>query len=137
MEPGLYETGTFRTPNYTFPNGCHACEVEIDPETGKVDVVGYSIVDDVGTVINPRHAEGVRFTAALPKAWGQVLMEQVVYDPDSGQLMTGSFQDYAMPRGRRSGRDPDRRQPGTDEKTIPSASRARARRGRAARCPPA
>ena len=97
MEPGLYETGTFRTPDYTFPNGCHACEVEIDPETGKVDVVGYSIVDDVGTVINPVTLKG-QIHGGIAQGLGQVLMEQVVYDPDSGQLMTGSFQDYAMPR---------------------------------------
>ncbi len=96
LEPGLFETGSFSPPQDTFPNGCHICEVEIDPETGKVDVVGYSVVDDVGTVINPKTLKG-QIHGGVVQGLGQVLMEQVVYDRDSGQLLTASFMDYAMP----------------------------------------
>ena len=97
MEPGLYETGTFRSPVYTFPNGCHISEVEIDPETGKVDFVRYALSDDVGNVINPIVLKG-QIDGGVAQGVGQVLMEEVVYDPDNGQLMSGSFMDYAMPR---------------------------------------
>jgi carbon-monoxide dehydrogenase large subunit len=97
LEPGLYESGTFSPANHTFPNGCHVCEVEIEPETGRVEVVRYSVVDDVGTVINPLTLEG-QIHGGVVQGLGQVLMEQVVYDPESGQLLSGSFMDYAMPR---------------------------------------
>jgi carbon-monoxide dehydrogenase large subunit len=97
MEPGLYETGTFVPSSATWPNGCHVCEVEIDPDTGEVVIVGYSIVDDVGTVINPITLKG-QIHGGVAQGLGQALMEQVVYDPESGQLLTASFMDYAMPR---------------------------------------
>jgi carbon-monoxide dehydrogenase large subunit len=97
MEPGLYETGTFVPSSATWPNGCHVCEVEIDPDTGEVAIVGYSIVDDVGTVINPVTLKG-QIHGGVAQGVGQALMEQVVYDPESGQLLTASFMDYAMPR---------------------------------------
>ena len=97
MEPGLYESGTFRSPVYTFPNGCHIVEAEVDPETGQVELVSYTIVDDVGNVINPVTLKG-QIHGGIAQGVGQILMEQVVYDPDSGQLLTGSFMDYAMPR---------------------------------------
>ena len=100
MEAGLYETGTFSPPQDTFPNGCHLCEVEIDPETGKVDLASYTVVDDVGTVINPKLLKG-QIQGGIAQGAGQALMEQVVYDPQSGQLLSASFMDYAMPRGRR------------------------------------
>ena len=80
----------------TFPNGCHVCEVEIDPETGTVDVVGYTAVDDVGHVVNETVVEG-QIHGGIAQGLGQVLGEWVVYD-DDGQLMTGSFMDYMMPR---------------------------------------
>ena len=97
VEPGLYETGTFSPPSDTWPNGCHVCEVEIDPETGAVALVGYVIADDVGTVINPLTLKG-QIHGGVAQGVGQALMEQIVYDADSGQLLTGSFMDYALPR---------------------------------------
>jgi len=97
LEPGLYETGTFSPTTDTWPNGCHVCEVEIDPDTGAVALVSYVIVDDVGTVINPVTLKG-QIHGGVAQGVGQALMEQVVYDPESGQLLTASFMDYAMPR---------------------------------------
>src|SRR5712664_2506092 len=97
VEPGLYETGTFSPKQATWPNGCHVCEVEIDPDTGAVEIVSYVIVDDVGTVINPVTLKG-QIHGGVAQGVGQALMEQVVYDRESGQLLTASFMDYAMPR---------------------------------------
>src|SRR5882762_3450458 len=97
LEPGLYETGTFSPLSDTWPNGCHVCEVEIDPETGAVALVAYVVADDVGTVINPVTLKG-QIHGGVAQGVGQALMEQIVYDPDSGQLLTASFMDYALPR---------------------------------------
>lgn len=97
MEGGLYESATFAPKAETWPNGAHACEVEIDPGTGAVQVVGYWVVDDVGTMINPVGVKG-QIHGGVAQGLGQALMERVVYDRDSGQLLTGSFMDYAMPR---------------------------------------
>jgi carbon-monoxide dehydrogenase large subunit len=97
LEPGLYETGTFVPTGDTWPNGCHVCEAEVDPETGAVNLVRYVIVDDVGTVINPLTLEG-QIHGGVAQGAGQALMEQVVYERASGQLLTASFMDYAMPR---------------------------------------
>jgi carbon-monoxide dehydrogenase large subunit len=97
LEPGLYETGTFVPKSDTWPNGCHICEVEVDPDTGAVKLVSYVIVDDVGTVINPLTLKG-QIHGGVAQGVGQALMEQVVYDPESGQLLTATFMDYAMPR---------------------------------------
>jgi carbon-monoxide dehydrogenase large subunit len=80
-----------------FPNGCHVCELEIDEETGVVDIMRYSVVDDVGTVMNPLLLEG-QVSGGIVQGIGQVLMEDIRFDPASGQLLTGSFMDYAMPR---------------------------------------
>src|SRR5215467_6290537 len=80
----------------TFPNGCHVCEVEVDPETGVIEVVKYSCVNDFGTVINPVVVEG-QLHGGVMQGIGQTLMELTVYD-DDGQLLTGSYMDYAMPR---------------------------------------
>jgi carbon-monoxide dehydrogenase large subunit len=79
-----------------FPNGCHVAEVEIDPETGVIEVVKYSSANDFGTVINPMLVEG-QMHGGLVQGIGQALMENTVYDPD-GQPITGSYMDYAMPR---------------------------------------
>jgi carbon-monoxide dehydrogenase large subunit len=84
-------------PEASFPFGSHVCEVEIDPETGAVTLLSYTVVDDVGTVVNPMGLEG-QIHGGLVQGVGQALMEQVLYDPRSGQLLTGSFMDYAMPR---------------------------------------
>ena len=97
VEPGFYETGTFTPKQDTFPNGSHVCEVEIDPETGVVKILRYVVVDDVGTVINPKTLKG-QIHGGVVQGLGQALMEQVVYERSSGQLMTASFMDYAMPR---------------------------------------
>ncbi len=97
LEPGLYETGTFSPAQDTFPNGCHVVEVEIDPDTGAVEIVSYKLIDDVGTVINPLTLKG-QIHGGIAQGVGQALMEQVVYDAESGQLLTASFMDYAMPR---------------------------------------
>jgi carbon-monoxide dehydrogenase large subunit len=97
IEPGLAETAIYRGEFENFPNGCHVCEVEIDPETGKVEIVRYSVVDDVGTVMNPLLLYG-QIHGGVVQGIGQVLKEDIRYDADSGQLLTGSFMDYAMPR---------------------------------------
>ena len=97
VEPGFYETGTFSPPADTYPNGCHVCEVEIDAETGEVALVRYAVVDDVGTVINPLTLKG-QIHGGIAQGVGQALMEQVVYDQESGQLLTSSFMEYGMPR---------------------------------------
>src|SRR5579863_7583588 len=97
LEGGLYETGTFAPTDFTYPNGAHVCEVEIDPETGQLEIVNYVVVDDVGTVVNPIGLKG-QIHGGVAQGLGQALMEQVVYDRDSGQMLTGSFMDYAMPR---------------------------------------
>jgi aerobic carbon-monoxide dehydrogenase large subunit len=81
----------------TYPNGCHIAEVEIDPETGHVTVVSYAAVDDCGNVLDHMIVEG-QLHGALAQGLGQALMETALYDPDGGQLVTGSFMDYAMPR---------------------------------------
>lgn len=97
VEPGLFDTATFAPFIPNFPNGCHVCELEIDPETGGCEIARYTVVDDVGTVINALTLEG-QIHGGIGQAVGQVFGERVVYDDQSGQLMTGSFLDYAMPR---------------------------------------
>ena len=97
MEPGLYETATFVPEQDTYPNGSHVCEVEIDPDTGVVEMLGYWVVDDVGVMINPTIVKG-QIHGGIAQGVGQVLMEQIAYDRESGQLLSGSFMDYAMPR---------------------------------------
>jgi carbon-monoxide dehydrogenase large subunit len=97
MEPGFSETAAFTPPAVTFPNGCQVCEVEIDPETGIVRIVRHTIVDDVGHMVNPMLVQGQIHGGAV-QGLGQGLFEVLTYDPPSGQLLTGSFMDYAMPR---------------------------------------
>ena len=97
IEPGFDETGVYDGGRPTFPNGCHICEVEIDETTGVVDIVRYTVVDDVGTVINPLLLKG-QIHGGIAQGVGQALMEDVSVDPESGQVMSGSFMDYCMPR---------------------------------------
>jgi carbon-monoxide dehydrogenase large subunit len=97
MEAGVNEWAAWAPPAPTFPNGCHAVEVEIEPETGKVAIVRYAAVDDVGTVINPLLMEG-QLHGGIVQGVGQIVMENVVWDRESGQLVAGSFMDYVMPR---------------------------------------
>jgi carbon-monoxide dehydrogenase large subunit len=96
IEEDLDTRATTETP-LTFPNGVHIAEVEIDPETGHMDIVAYTAVDDCGNVLDPMIVEG-QLHGALAQGLGQALMERVVYDEGNGQLVTGSFMDYAMPR---------------------------------------
>ena len=96
LEPGLKEGAFYDPTNFTFPAGCHICEVEIDPETGITEVVGWTAVDDFGVVINPMIVEG-QVHGGIAQGVGQALYEGTVYDKD-GQLVTGSYMDYAMPR---------------------------------------
>ena len=95
MEPGLFATATYKAGKQNFPNGCHICELEIDKETGVVEIVRYSVVDDVGTVLNPMLLHG-QIHGGVAQGAGQVLMEDIHFDA-SGQLVTASFMDYAMP----------------------------------------
>ncbi|MGI9383460.1 MAG: xanthine dehydrogenase family protein molybdopterin-binding subunit, partial [Methyloligellaceae bacterium] len=98
MSPGCLDTSSiFERGMITIPNGCHAAEVEVDPETGVVKVVGYWVVDDFGTVINPMLADG-QVMGGVVQGIGQALMEEIIYDKESGQLVTGSLMDYALPR---------------------------------------
>ena len=92
----LDSTGEFTAPGLHHPNGCHVCEVEIDPETGTVEVVAYFAVDDVGTIINPLIVHG-QIHGGVAQGIGQVLLERIAYD-DDGQLITGSLMDYGLPR---------------------------------------
>jgi carbon-monoxide dehydrogenase large subunit len=96
MEPGLVATAVYRGEAENYPNGCHVCELEIDPETGAVEIVRYSVVDDVGTILNPLILHG-QIIGGIAQGVGQILCENIAFDA-SGQLMTGSFMDYAMPR---------------------------------------
>jgi carbon-monoxide dehydrogenase large subunit len=97
MEPGLFEHATFAPKRDTFPNGCHVCELEIDPDTGAVQLLSYLVVDDVGTVINPLMLAG-QIHGGVAQGAGQILMERVAYEPGSGQVLSASFMDYCMPR---------------------------------------
>src|SRR5947208_11739696 len=97
LEPGLEENAFYDPKNFTFPAGAYVCEVEIDPETGVVDVVAFNACDDFGNIINPMIVEG-QVHGGLAQGIGQALLEACVYDNESGQLLTGSYMDYAMPR---------------------------------------
>jgi carbon-monoxide dehydrogenase large subunit len=97
LEPGLEETAFYDPKNFTFPSGCHICEVEVDPETGVVEVARFVAADDFGRIVNPMIVEG-QVQGGVAQGIGQALYEQCIYDPDSGQLLTGSFMDYCLPR---------------------------------------
>lgn len=96
MEPGLKETAFYDPSNFTFPAGCYICEVEIDPETGKTDIVQFVAADDFGNIINPMIVEG-QVHGGIAQGVGQALLEGAVYDA-GGQLLTASYMDYTMPR---------------------------------------
>jgi len=97
LEPGLNETAFYDPTNFTFPAGTHICEVEINPKTGETRVDRFTAVDDFGTIINPMIVEG-QVHGGIAQGIGQALMENCVYDRKTGQLLTGSFMDYTMPR---------------------------------------
>ncbi len=96
IEPGLDENAFYDPLNFSFPGGAHICEVEVDPDTGDVEIVNFTAVDDVGRVINPMIVEG-QVHGGLTQGIGQAMLEGCVYDAD-GQLLTGSYMDYTMPR---------------------------------------
>jgi carbon-monoxide dehydrogenase large subunit len=97
MEPGLMATGVRRGKVANFPNGSHVVELEIDEETGEIEVLNYRVVDDVGVVLNPLLLHG-QIQGGAAQGLGQILLENIAYDNDSGQLLSGTFMDYAMPR---------------------------------------
>ncbi|MDO6483354.1 xanthine dehydrogenase family protein molybdopterin-binding subunit [Shimia thalassica] len=96
IEPGLEETAFYDPANFTYPSGAYACEVEVDPETGKVTIESFAAADDFGNIINPMIVDG-QVHGGIGQGIGQALLENCVYD-ENGQLMTGSYMDYAMPR---------------------------------------
>jgi carbon-monoxide dehydrogenase large subunit len=97
LEPGFAESGHFTPPSPTFPNGCHLCEVEVDPETGAVAILRYLVVDDFGTVVNPLLLRG-QVQGGVAQGIGQAMLEHCLYDSETGQLLSGSLTDYAVPR---------------------------------------
>jgi carbon-monoxide dehydrogenase large subunit len=97
MEPGFSETAAFTPSAVTFPNGCQICEVEIDEATGAVRIVKHTVVDDVGRMVNPMLVKG-QIHGGIVQGLGQGLCEDLTYDRETGQLLAGSFMDYAMPR---------------------------------------
>ena len=97
LEPGLDETGFYDPLNFTFPSGTHIAEVEVDPDTGVVEILDWVAVDDFGTVLNPLIVEG-QVHGGVAQGVGQAMLEGCVYDQESGQLVTGSYMDYCMPR---------------------------------------
>jgi carbon-monoxide dehydrogenase large subunit len=96
LEPGLEETAFYDPSNFTYPAGAYGCEVEVDPETGKVTILSFAAADDFGNVVNPMIVDG-QVHGGLAQGIGQALLETCAYD-ENGQLLTGSYMDYAMPR---------------------------------------
>ena len=94
---GNYSTESFEQKLGTFPNGCHICEVEIDPDTGKTEILRYTVEDDVGVVLNPLILEG-QIIGGIAQGLGQARGEHVIYDEETGQLLTATIMDYPMPR---------------------------------------
>ena len=97
IEPGFDENAIYTSTGPNYPNGCHICEIEIDEDTGAAQILRYSVVDDVGTVLNPLLLKG-QIQGGIAQGVGQVLMEDVVFEAGTGQLVSGSFLDYCMPR---------------------------------------
>ena len=97
MEPGLDADGRAEAADGTFPNGCHVCEVEVDPETGVVAIVGYAAVNDFGRIVNPLLVDG-QVHGGVAQGLGQAVFENCVYEEQSGQLLSASFMDYCLPR---------------------------------------
>ena len=97
LEPGLNETAFYDPTNFTYPGGTHICEVEVDPATGQVRIDRFTAVDDFGNIVNPMIVEG-QVHGGIAQGVGQALLEHGVYDRETGQLLTGSLMDYAMPR---------------------------------------
>ena len=133
MEPGLEETAFYDPENFVFPFGAHACVVDVDAETGKVDVMRYVAVDDCGPAINPMLIDG-QVHGGIAHAIGQALFERIHYDED-GQLVTGTFVDYALPSAGDAAVVRDATAPRRRRRPTRWASRASARRARSPRSP--
>ena len=131
-KPGLDDEFT-RTPEAdTFPNGCHVCELEIDPDTGTLEILNYSVMDDFGTALNPLLLQG-QVHGGIGQGVGQALTEQTVYDKESGQLLSGSFMDYALPaRRHRAGGAVRHAQQPVHDQSAGREGRGRGRRHRRA-----
>jgi carbon-monoxide dehydrogenase large subunit len=97
MEPGLKEGSFYDPTNFTFPAGCYICEVEVDPETGQTDIIKFVAADDFGRLINPMVVEG-QVHGGVAQGIGQAMLENCVYDNETGQLITATYNDYTMPR---------------------------------------
>lgn len=97
LTPGLKEDATYKSDGSSFPNGCHIVEVEVDPDTGDIAIENYTVVDEFGVVLNPMIVHG-QIHGGIVQGVGQALYEDTIYDNESGQLLTGSFMDYCMPR---------------------------------------
>src|SRR5207237_1778471 len=97
LEPGLDENAFYDPSNFAFSNGAHVCEVEVDRDTGAVEIISYWAVDDIGTVINPMIVEG-QLHGGLAQGIGQALCERTAYEREGGQLLSASFMDYALLR---------------------------------------
>ncbi|HOL36758.1 MAG TPA: molybdopterin-dependent oxidoreductase, partial [Rubrivivax sp.] len=97
LEPGLDESAFYDPTNFTYPSGSYVCEVEVDPATGATRVDRFTAVDDFGNIVNPLIVEG-QVHGGLAQGIGQAMLEGCIYDPETGQLLTGSYLDYAMPR---------------------------------------
>jgi carbon-monoxide dehydrogenase large subunit len=97
MEVGLIANAVYANDLMNYPSGSHVCELEIDEETGVVEILRYNVVDDVGNVLNPLLLKG-QIHGGISQGVGQMLMEDLTYDPESGELLAGSFMDYAMPK---------------------------------------
>ncbi|MEP6739665.1 MAG: molybdopterin cofactor-binding domain-containing protein, partial [Caldimonas sp.] len=97
LEPGLNENAFYDPTNFTYPAGSYVCEVEVDPDTGTVKIEQFVAVDDFGNIVNPMIVEG-QVQGGIAQGLGQAMMEGCSYDVESGQLLTGSYMDYAMPR---------------------------------------
>ena len=132
LELGLQDSAVYDPPGFAWSNGAHACEVEIDRDTGEIRVIGYWGVDDVGTVINPMIVEG-QIQGGIAQGLGQALCEHCVYDAENGQLLSGSFMDYAVPRASdmpRSCRNSMKASPAPTTRLAPKAAAKQVRSAR-------
>ena len=96
-ESPIKASNQWTPPNFTFPNGCHVCELEVDKDTGQIEIKKYTVVDDFGQIINPNMLAG-QVHGGIAQGLGQAILENTIYDSDNGQLLSGSFMDYAIPR---------------------------------------
>ena len=135
LELGLQDSAVYDPGNFAWSNGVHACELEVDCDTGEIHILGYWGVDDIGTVIDPMIVEG-QIQGGIAQGLGQAMSERCFYDPESGQLLSGSFMDYAVPRARTCLRSSPNSTKASPAPTIRWAPKVAARPARSARRPP-